>query len=223
MPADLLAKFGKPRDARLPRFGQAGLWLAHRRDVHTNATHAQCIKISQFLVVGLGFVEINNATAYRRVELAHGIEHAVIVEAVGARLYEHVARETEPARQFQISFERFVRRLVADVGAVRVFAGRAEHMEMRVARVRWRRECRCESCIGIIGAVAHYISLTWKGGSAQCNWQALYLGGVAASPDSRLDDSIANHSRAATLRMALLIKIDLDQLTSREYGCANPG
>ena len=74
------------------------------------------------LSLGLAFVEIDDAAAERRIELAHGVEHAGIVEAVGARLHEDVAHEAKAARQLQISLQRLVGRLVADVGAVGVFS-----------------------------------------------------------------------------------------------------
>src|SRR5687767_15349603 len=58
------------------------------------------------------------------------------------RSHEHVALDSQVAGELQELFERRVRRLVADVGAVRVLTGRTEYVEMAVAGKRRRLEGR---------------------------------------------------------------------------------
>src|SRR5215510_8387637 len=86
----------------------------------------------------------------RRTKFAHGIQHAGIVKAIGAGLDEDVTHKAETADDLEIGLKRLIRRLIADVGAVRVTLGRAEHVEMRVAGVRRRCEGRFEAGIRIV-------------------------------------------------------------------------
>src|SRR5260370_18789877 len=137
MPAQFPSDLRGPRDAWQHRGGEPGLRLADRRDVDADAAHAGGVQVGQFLVSGVVLVEIDYAAPDRWIELAHGIEHTGIVEAVSARLNKYIARETNPACQLEIELDRLVRRLVADVAAVRIFLGRAEHVKMRIAGV-WR-------------------------------------------------------------------------------------
>src|SRR5450631_403467 len=150
MPAELPADLREPADAGQHRGGKASFRLADRRDVDANATYAGGVEAGQFLVAGVVLVEIDDAAPDRRIELAHRIEHAGIVEAVGARLNEYVACETDAARQLEIELKRLVRRRVADVAAVRIFLGGAEHVKMRIAGV-WRgREGRLKTGVRIV-------------------------------------------------------------------------
>ena len=97
MPAELPADLREPADAWQHRGGEARFRLADRRDVDANAAYAGGVEVGQFLVAGVVLVEIDDAAPDRRIELAHRIEHAGIVEAVGARLNEYVA--TKPMRR----------------------------------------------------------------------------------------------------------------------------
>src|SRR5262249_20331721 len=85
-----------------------------------------------------------------RIELAHGVKHAGIVEPVGARLYEDEARKANAARELEIGRQRLVGRRVAQVRAVGVAIGRAEDVEVRVAGLRRRRIGRLEAVVGIV-------------------------------------------------------------------------
>src|SRR5262249_22266285 len=78
-----------------------------------------------------------------------------IVEAVGARLHEYETHEAEPARELEIIAQRRTRRCVTQVAAVRITAGRPEHVEMRVARLRRRCERGFQPGIGIVGGFGH--------------------------------------------------------------------
>ena len=83
------------------------------------------------LGVGHVLVDVDDAAAFGA-HLAHRIEHARVVAAVGARLHEHEALEPEAARQREIVLERRERRRIAQVAAVRIARGRAEHMEVAI-------------------------------------------------------------------------------------------
>src|ERR1700688_2388215 len=102
MPAQFLADPCEPRDAWQHRGGEPGFRLADRRDVDANAADAGSVQIGQLPVAGVVLVEIDDAAPDRRIELAHRIEHAGVVEAVGARLDEYIAHETDAACQFEI-------------------------------------------------------------------------------------------------------------------------
>jgi len=85
-----------------------------------------------------------------RIKFAHGIQHAGIIKAIGAGLDEDVTHKAETADDLEIGLKRLIRRLVADVGAVRVTLGRAEHVKMCVAGVRRRCEGRFQAGIRIV-------------------------------------------------------------------------
>ena len=92
--------------------------------------------------------------------LAHSVEHAGIVEAVGTRLHEHIAHETGASRQLEIGLKRLVGRLVADVGPVRIFFRRSEYVEMRVAGLWRRRESRLNTCVRVVrSGTVHSVSV----------------------------------------------------------------
>ena len=80
----------------------------------------------------------------------HGVEHVRIVAAIGAGLNEDEALEAEPPRLREIILERRQRRRIAKLlvdAAVGVAFRRPEHMEMRVAAQRRRREERFDATI----------------------------------------------------------------------------
>src|SRR5262249_34297377 len=84
-----------------------------------------------------------DAAAACLANLAHGIEHAGIVAAIGARLYEDETRDAEMPGQRQIVHERRERRRIAQFfvhSADRIARRRPEHMEVRIAGERRRAE-----------------------------------------------------------------------------------
>ena len=94
-------------------------------------------------------IDIDDAAAAGH--LRHGIEHAGIVAAIGARLNEHEAREAEPPRLREIILERREGRRIAQLlvdPAMRIAIRRPEDVEMSVAALRWRVEQRCDIVIG---------------------------------------------------------------------------
>ena len=89
-------------------------------------------------------VDVDDAAAARDPDLAHGVEHAGIVAAIGARLHEHETLEAEQRGELEKVGERRERRRVAQIlrrsASIRIAVRRAEHMEMRVACQRRRAE-----------------------------------------------------------------------------------
>src|SRR5277367_528526 len=150
MLAQFLTNPGKPRDAGPHRSSEPRFRFADRRDIDANAANADGVEFGQFPVTGVVLVEIDNAAPDRGIELTHRIQHAGIIEAVGAGLNEDIAYETDTARQFKIKLHRFVRRLVTDVATVGVFLGRPEYMKMGIASVRRRLEGWLEPGIRIV-------------------------------------------------------------------------
>src|SRR5262249_13827885 len=102
------------------------------------------------LVGGRRFVEIYDAAPDRRIELAHGVEHAGIIEPIRARLDKDKALKTNAPRDLEVSLERLVRRLVAQVGAVGVTVRRAEHVEMRVTSMLRNGKSRLDAGVWIL-------------------------------------------------------------------------
>ena len=135
LPADLGAARIEALDARPHRCGEAGRRRLHRRDVDPDAAHAELVHLGKQRV-GRVLVHVDDAAAARDADLAHGIEHAGVVAAVGAGLNEHESLDAEQLGELQIVGEWRERRSIAQVlvdAAVRIAVGRAEHMEMRVA------------------------------------------------------------------------------------------
>ena len=60
-------------------------------------------------------VDVDDAAAARDPDLAHGVEHAGIVAAIGAGLHEHEALEAEQAGDLEIVGERRKRRSVTQI------------------------------------------------------------------------------------------------------------
>ena len=136
MPAELGAARVEPLDARPHRFGEARLGRLHRRDIDAHAAHAERVHLGEQRVRRV-LVDVDDAAAARDADLAHRVEHAGIVAAIGARLHEHEALDAEMLRERQIVGQRRERRRVAQRlvhAAVRIALRRSEHMEMRVAR-----------------------------------------------------------------------------------------
>src|SRR5712691_10882193 len=113
MPTKLAGERGEFCNAREHRGGEAGFGLAYGRNIHADAAHAKLVPLGEFAVGGRSFVEVDDAAPERRVQLAHRVEHAGIVETIGARLHEDEALEAEAARELEVSLERRVRGLVA--------------------------------------------------------------------------------------------------------------
>ena len=142
LPAHLGAARVEPLDARQHRRGEAGLRRLDRRHVDPDAAHAELVHFGK-RGVGLVLVDVDDAAAAAGTDLAHGIEHAGIVAAIGARLNEHEALHAEQPGKLQIVGERRKRRRIAQLlvdAAVRIAVGRTEHMEVRVACIRRRPE-----------------------------------------------------------------------------------
>ena len=142
MPAELGAARVEPLDARPHRFREARLGRLHRRDIDAHAAHAELVHVGEQRVRRI-LVDVHDAAAARDPDLAHRVEHAGIVAAIGARLHEHEALDAEVLRERQIVGERRERRRVAQLlvhAAVRIALRRSEHMEMRVAGIRRRAE-----------------------------------------------------------------------------------
>ena len=149
VPADFGATRIEPQDARQQARGEAGFRLLHRRDVDPHAADPRHIELGEQRV-GRVLVDIDDAAASGHA--GHGIEHAGIVAAIGARLDEHEARKAEPPRLLEIILERRERRRIAKLlvdPAVRVAVRRPEYVEMGVAALRWRGEQRCDITIGV--------------------------------------------------------------------------
>ena len=90
-------------------------------------------------------VDVHDAAAARDPDLAHRVEHAGIVAAVGARLHEHEPLDAEMLCERQIVGQRRQRRRIAQRlvhAAMRIAIRRSEHVEMRVAGLRRRTERR---------------------------------------------------------------------------------
>src|SRR6185436_3019462 len=78
-------------------------------------------------------VDVDDAAAALGADFAHRVEHARVVAPIGARLHEDKALNTEFACLFQVFGQRRARRLVAQVGRVRIALRRTEDVEMAVA------------------------------------------------------------------------------------------
>jgi hypothetical protein len=142
LPAELGAACAEPFDARPHRGGEAGRWRLHRRDVDPHPAHPHGVHLGEQRVRRV-FVDIDDAAAACDSDLAHGIEHASVVAAIGARLHEHESLEAELRGEREIVGERRKRRNVAQRlvhPAVRVALRRTEHVKMCIARQRWRAE-----------------------------------------------------------------------------------
>ena len=98
MPAELGAARVEPLDARPHRFREARLGRLHRRDIDAHAAHAELVHVGEQRVRRI-LVDVDDAAAARDADLAHRVEHAGIVAAIGARLHEHEALDAEMLRE----------------------------------------------------------------------------------------------------------------------------
>ena len=102
---ELPAKLGTARvetcDARPHRRGEAGRQRLHRRDIDAHAAHAERIHLREQRVRRI-LVHVDDAAAARDPDLAHGVEHAGIVAAIGAGLHEHEALAAEMPGELEI-------------------------------------------------------------------------------------------------------------------------
>ena len=98
MPAELGAARVEALDPRPHRLRKAGLGRLDRRDIDPHAAHAELVHLGEQRVRRI-LVHVDDAAAARDPDLAHGIEHAGIVAAIGARLHEHEALEAEQPRR----------------------------------------------------------------------------------------------------------------------------
>ena len=124
------------------RLGESGLGRLHRRDIDAYATHAERIEFGEQRI-GRVLVHIDDAAAACDAHFAHCVEHAGIVAAIGARLHEHEPLDAEMPCQREIVGKRRERRRVAQrlvYPAMRISLCWPEHVEMGVARQRWRTE-----------------------------------------------------------------------------------
>src|SRR6185503_2471619 len=78
-------------------------------------------------------LDVDDAAAFLGPDLAHRVQHAPVVAAVGAGLHEHIALDAELPRVLQVVLERRARRRVAQVRGVRIALLGTEDVEMRVA------------------------------------------------------------------------------------------
>ena len=117
MPAELGAARVEALDPRPHRLREAGRRRLDRRDIDPHAAHAEAIHLGQQRVRRI-LVDVDDAAAARDPDLAHGIEHAGIVAAIGARLHEHETLEAEQRGEFEKVGERRKRRSVAQILAV---------------------------------------------------------------------------------------------------------
>src|ERR1700676_971275 len=184
MPAQFLADPREPRDAWQYRGGEPGFRPADRRDVDANAADAGSVQIGQLPVAGVVLVEIDDAAPDRRIEPAHRIEHAGVVEAISTRLHEYIAHESDAARQFEIALDRLVGRLVADVAAVGIFLGRTEHVKMCIAGVGRGGKDRLKTGIRIV--LCNFVHGLSRG-LVEGYRKALMRQGRGAGPGGRLD------------------------------------
>ena len=140
MPAELRAARVDPLDPLAPLCREAGIIGLDRRLVDAHAAHAELVHLGEQRVRSI-LVDVDHPAAAREADLPHGVEHAGIVAAVGARLHEHEALHAEMPGELHVVRQRRERRRIAQVlvdAPVRIAVGGAEHMEMRVAR-QWRR------------------------------------------------------------------------------------
>src|SRR5262249_19661350 len=115
-----------------------------------DAAHPELLPLRQPPVGCRRFVEIHDAAPDRRIELAHGIEHAGIIQPIGARLDKDKALKTNAPCELEISLQRLVRGLVAKVSAVGVTVLRAENVEMRATRMLRNGIGRLDAGVGIM-------------------------------------------------------------------------
>src|SRR5882757_2455791 len=94
LPAELGATRIETLDARPHRLREAGCRRFHRRDIDPHAAHAELVHLGEQRIRRI-LVQVHDAAAARDPDLAHGIEHAGIVAAVGAGLYEYEAFEAD--------------------------------------------------------------------------------------------------------------------------------
>ena len=78
--------------------GKARLDRLHRRDVDAHAAYAELVHLRQQRVRRI-LVHVHDAAAACEPDLAHRVEHAGIVAAIGARLHEHEALDAEMPRE----------------------------------------------------------------------------------------------------------------------------
>src|SRR5262245_9553604 len=87
-------------------------------------------------------VHVHDAAAAADPDLAHGVEHAGIVAAVGARLHEHETLDPEQFGEHEIIGQRRQRRGITQLlrrsGSIRIAVGWTEYVEMRIAGERRR-------------------------------------------------------------------------------------
>src|SRR5262245_9267143 len=139
LPADLGASRIETLDARQHGRREARLRRLDRRNVDPHAPHTERIHLREQRIRGV-LVHVHDAAATADPDLAHGVEHAGIVAAIGAWLHEHETLDPKQFGEHEIVGERRQRRGITQLlrrsGSITIAVRRTEYVEMRVAGER---------------------------------------------------------------------------------------
>ena len=125
----------EPLDAGQERGAETRIGRHDRANVDADAADPRGVERLEF---GIGDILVDVDDPPASGQLAHGVEHAGVVTAVGARLDEHPPLEPEPSREREEIGERRQRGFVTKIRSVGITFGGAEDVKVAVAGQRRR-------------------------------------------------------------------------------------